>query len=90
MEDLEEEVVERIIREIDENGDNYIDEREFIKFLNNLSREFDESITPPLSFLSGDLVVQPESPSIKGSESYKFDQESTTNIQTEASENSAS
>mgnify|MGYP000901148683 FL=1 len=65
-----------------------------MKFLNNISKEYDTSIEPPLSFLSmsGDyksITTQCESPSIKGSYDYKFDK-STTNIQTEGSENSGS
>ena len=93
IEDLEEEVVERIITDLDENADRFIDEHEFIKFLNNLAREYDKTIESSLSFLSGDsrsVITQSESPSNKNSDYYKFDKGSITNIQTEASENSAS
>lgn len=86
MEDLDESVVLRIITDMDENEDGYIDENEFIKFLSNLSRESEyspESTT--LSFLSGDsrsITIRSEPPSAKGSTDYRFDKESTACIQT--------
>lgn len=86
------------MEDVDENGDGYIDEYEFMKFLSTLSHEVDDAIDTPLSFL-GDcksMTTQSESqevrtPTPRGScFEYKFDEVSTTNVQTEASDNSTS